>query len=225
MYTRVGKDNKGRYILIGTSGHVTYEMAKCPCCGTTNAPAGNRSVHGNKLCKDCSDKLNNITQAKSRLSRHSTLNTVKHQLDRLQYFVDIRNNGGLVPDWIDDLYVAAQQYIKFEESSKEALRKKRLQEAASLDQIRVKCRYCGEAHLLPVGQDTTKRCPICQKRYKEYTALRRRIAVLSMPECVNLLMLLDEYEVLKKRGYWAPNIQKWRSLAQNRLEVLDNEQM
>lgn len=225
MYTRVGKDNKGRYILVGTSGHVTYEMAKCPCCGATNVPAGNRSVHGSKLCKDCSDKLNNITQAKSRLSRHHTLNTVKRQLDRLQYFVDIRNNGGLVPDWINDLYVAAQRYVKFEESSNEALRKKRLQEAASLDQIRVKCRYCGEAHLLPVGQDTTKRCPICQKRYKEYKALRRRIAVLSMPECVNLLMLLDEYEVLKKRGYWAPNIPRWRSLAQNRLEELNNEHM
>jgi hypothetical protein len=130
-----------------------------------------------------------------------------------------------VPDWIDELYAAAQRYIEFEESSKEALRKKRLQEAAALDQIRVKCRYCGEAHLLPVGQDTSKRCPTCQKRYKEYTALRTRIAVLSMPECVNLLMLLDEYEVLKKRGYWAPNIAKWRDLTQNRLGALTNESM
>ena len=26
MYTRVGKDDKGRYILVGTSGHVTYEI-------------------------------------------------------------------------------------------------------------------------------------------------------------------------------------------------------
>lgn len=225
MYTRVGKDDKGRHILVDTVGHVTYEMAKCPCCGATNVPAGNRSVHGNKLCQDCSNKLQSITLAKSRLSRHSTLDTVKRQLGRLQYFVDIRNNGGLVPDWIDDLYVAAQRYIQFEESSNEALRKKRLQEAASLDQIRVKCRYCGEAHLLPVGQDTTKRCPICQKLYKEYTALRIRIAVLSMPECVNLLMLLDEYEVLKKRGYWAPAIAKWRKRTQDRLEELTNEHM
>lgn len=225
MYTRVGKDNKGRNILVDTAGHITYEMARCPCCGATNVPAGNRSVHGNKLCKDCSGKVQAITVAKSRLSRHSTLNTVKRQRDRLQYFVDIRNNGGLVPDWINDLYVATQRYIKFEESSKEALAKKFLEEAAAQDMIRVKCRYCGEAHNIPIGQDTSKRCPTCQKRYKEYTALRRRIAVLSMPECVNLLMLLDEYEVLKKRGYWAPNIAKWRDRTQNRLEVLDNEHM
>lgn len=225
MYTRIGKDNKGRNILVDTSGNITYEMTKCPCCGATSVPAGNRSVHGNELCKDCSGKVQAITLAKSRLSQHSTLAAVKRQLDRLQYFVDIKNNGGLVPDWVDELYAAAQRYVKFEESSKEALDKKRLQEVAAQDMITVKCRYCGEAHNLPINQDTSKRCPVCQKRYKEYTALRTRIAVLSMPECVNLLMLLDEYEVLKKRGYWAPAITKWRSRTQDRLEELTNEQM
>jgi len=225
MYTRIGKDNKGRPILVDTRGNITHEMAVCPCCGATNVPAGNRSVHGSKLCKDCSGKVQAITLAKSRLSRHSTLDTVKRQLDRLQYFVDIKSNGGLVPDWIDELYAAAQRYIQFEESSKEALDKKRLQEVAAQDMITVKCRYCGEAHLLPVGQDTTKRCPACQKRYKEYTALRTRIAVLDMAECVSLLMLLDEYEVLKKRGYWAPQVPKWRSRTQDRLEELTNESM
>lgn len=225
MYRCTGKDNKGRNILVDTKGHLTYEMARCPCCGATNVPAGNRSVHGNKLCCDCSRRVQGITLAKSRLSKHSTLDAVKRQLDRLQYFVDIENNGGLVPDWIDELYAAAQRYIQFEESSKEALDKKRLQEVAAQDMITVKCRYCGEAHLLPVGQDTTKRCPACQKRYKEYTALRTRIAVLDMAECVSLLMLLDEYEVLKKRGYWAPQVPKWRSRTQDRLEELTNESM
>ena len=225
MYKCTGKDNKGRNILVDTKGHLTYEMARCPCCGATNVPAGNRSAHGSKLCKDCSDKVQGITLAKSRLSQRSSLDAVKHQLGRLQYFVDIENNGGLVPDWIDELYDAAQRYIEFEESSKEALAKKFLEEVAAQDMITVKCRYCGEAHNIPIGQDTSKRCPTCQKRYKEYTALRTRIAVLSMPECVELLMLLDEYEVLKKRGYWAPNIPKWRSLAQDRLEELNNEQV
>ena len=225
MYTRIGKDNDGRYILVDTAGHITYEMSVCPCCGATQVPAGSRSVHGSKLCIECSSRVQGITLAKSRLSKHSSLDAVKRQLNRLQYFVDIKRNGGLVPYWIDELYEAAQRYVTFEEASKEALDKRILEERLSQDMLEVRCRYCGEVHSIPLGQNKTKRCPDCQKAYKEYSALRTRIAVLDMPECVHLLMLLDNYEVLKKRGYWAPNIPKWRSLAQDRLEELNNEQV
>lgn len=225
MYTYVGRDAKGRRTFVDDRGHFTYEMAVCPCCGATNVLAGNRTVHGKKLCQDCSNKIQSIIVTKSRLSVRSSLGAVKRQRDRLKYFVDIQSNGGLVPDWVGELYNAAQRFIQYEESLKEAAERKRQEEIAAQDMKSIKCRYCGKQHLVPIDADSSKRCPECQKRYKTYTALRCRIAVLNMPSCVELLGILDAYELLKKRGYWAPNIAKWRSRTYLRLEALNNEQV
>lgn len=225
MYTYIGKDTKGRRVFVDNKGHYTYELTVCPCCGSTYVLAGKKAIHGKAVCQDCSNKIQSIVVAKSRLSVRSSLDAVRRQRDRLKYFVDIQANGGLVPDWVSELYNAAQNFIQYEESSRKDADRKRQEDIAAQDMTETKCRYCGATYLTPVNVVASGRCPECQKRYKAYTALRCRIAVLDMPKCVELLEILDEYELLKKRGYWAPNISKWRTRTYLRLEALNNEQM
>lgn len=182
-------------VFLNDNNKTVYKIPKCRVCCRDSVYAYTFST----TCVDCTQRLQAARQARSRLKVAYSATTLKKQLDRLQYLVDL---PGQVPDWVHEDCRSISKHL------------------SSLvgETSEVKCTYCGSLMQTSNPDKSKQRCPECAARYAKYRSLCSRIYRLSKQDCVDFNRILDEYAALMRRGYWAPDIPKYR----NKIKELSN---
>lgn len=182
-------------VFLMDNGKIAYQIPRCSVCHTENAMVDVNSDMTSDICVDCTRKIHAALTAKYRLSKSYTNTTLAKQQERLSQLVIL---PGDVPEWVSEDLEHINRYFKTLEGETK----------------RVRCSYCGELETFSVqklAESKKHKCNECTARYAKFRNFCSRINKLSMKECVDFSRLLDEYVELMRRGYWAPDVPKYRA--------------
>ena len=207
----IGTDpNTNHKLFVDNRGNVLMELPKCPCCGGEDLLSHQTMFGAERVCKECGDLWASYLSSRSRLSVRSTHRAVLNQLKRVEHWLNVKAAGGHAPRGLEQDRENILSYLAFYS----------LPEADDHVQMRERpCQYCGKRIQTPVDE-AKSRCDACQSRYDRYRWLQTHLGALTLEQCDEFNILLDEYADLMRRGYWAPNIPKYREKIRRRIDEL-----
>lgn len=209
MVQFVGIDpNTGYEMYVDNNSNWMLKLPKCPCCGGEELLSYPVKYQGEHVCADCGAKWAAYLSGRSRLNIRSSHRAIINQLSRIQHWLRIKQAGGLAPGGLERDYANLKSYMDMH-NIPEVLHS----EVATNPG---RCAYCGVEADVPVGVSRPK-CPECESRYKRYRYLQTHIGTLDIEQCEEFNSILDDYVDLMWRGYWAPNIPKYRAKIKQRI--------
>lgn len=203
----------GLRLFVDSESTLRLELPKCPCCGGENLLAHLTKFGGQRVCRSCGDKWAAYISARSRLGPTSSHRVVVNQLERINFWLSVKEAGGLAPAGLEQDKKNIQNFLQFYGLSEHVQTKKEL---AVRDGY---CAYCGV--FTKVRLYTNKpRCPECESRYKRYRYLQTHIGVLTLEECDEFNGILSDYVDLMRKGFWSPDVPKYRKKIRRRMDEL-----
>lgn len=203
----------GYKMFVDTASTLRLELPICPCCGGEGLLSHTTKYGGEHVCKSCGDKWAAYISARSRLNVRSTHRILLNQLSRLNYWISVKDAGRLAPAGLEQDKANIQNYMRFYGLSEN------IKPAENLHASDGRCYYCGK--LDSVQQHSSRpRCPECSSRYGRYRHLQTHIKTLTVDECEEFGSILSEYADLMRRGFWAPNIPKYREKIRRRMDEI-----
>ena len=203
----------GYRLFVDSSSVLRLELPECPCCGGKELLAHTTKYGGKQVCRDCGDKWAAYLSARSRLSATSSHRVVLNQLHRINEWLAVKAAGGLAPAGIEQDKVNIKNYTDFYGMS-ESIR--------PIEEVQLsvgRCFYCGKTD--SVQQHSSRpRCPECSSRYGRYRHLQTHLGSLTVDECEEFGNILSDYADLMRRGFWAPNIPKYREKIRRRMDEI-----
>lgn len=180
------------------------ELPVCACCGGAEKLSDRVKLNGHYLCLDCKNKLNSYRVSKGRVRNAgptARLSVAKNHLERVKYWLEVKETTGIGPKGLDEELSNLQHYIcALEIAEREANEGPVVQPKHG----KIHCVYCGKDYI-GLASD---RCPQCAARYKVYRSLMCKIGrgTATLSECDKLSKVLDEYVVLMRLGKETPDI-------------------
>lgn len=201
----------GYKLFVVPPSTLRLELPKCPCCGGEGLLSHSTKFGGKHVCKECGDKWAAYVSARSRLNCRSSHRVVLNHLERINYWLAIKEAGGLAPARIEQDMESVQNYVSFYGITDEPKNEP--------EYVQGQCYYCGAADMVLDGA-SRPRCPDCTSRYKRYRYLQTHLGTLTIDECEEFGFILSDYVDLMRKGYWAPDVPKYRQKIKERMNEL-----
>lgn len=207
-------EETGFRMFVDKNTTLRLELPKCPCCGGEELLSHATKFGGEYVCTACGDKWASYLSGRSRLDKlgvRATHRVVLNQLARINYWIEVKNNGYLAPANLEQDRSNIKNYLDFYGLSSNIKSKVIMEERF--------CTYCGRYTKVPKGSSRPK-CPECESRYKRYRYLQTHLGELTLEDCNEFHAILDTYVDLMHRGFWAPDIPKYRKKIWRRMDEL-----
>lgn len=188
LYTYT-KDNV-RYYLSQTN-QIVARLSRCPSCGNTDVMS---HAELTTLCDVCGKSRKNYYRYKNLF--RSNDKHLKRYAELVQEWYDKHQAGLLAPGDILEQREIVEQHKAFEAVVNQ-------QRRDAEPRVFVECYRCGQ-EMYTARKVAKPVCHQCDTLYTRYKALRRKVAVLTVDECIELRSILKEYIHAYKNDGWCP---------------------
>lgn len=192
----------GQKMYCSSDGRIHYELDVCPHCGKHDT-----FTHSDKvlICEDCYSRRASYYSTKSSISENSRQTTLLRYKALIQHYIRLKLQGVtyMLPRDLEEQLERVDSLLGRQRAPKQTTY------GVQLD-TEYRCKDCGQQVTTGVPFGNKVRCVDCASRYHRYTALCRRITVLTQAEVDELHGILDMYKEFMYKGGWSPNIPKVR---------------
>ena len=203
-------------VYLGTDQKLHSKLPVCPYCGRQDVYS--HAKYRDK-CVDCGNLYNLYTVRRAARKRDNmSLKVGYAHVEVLEELIRRRDVLKLKPmvESLDEEAEKMSERIHIQEDYKRYV-------DAQKPVTMVRCDYCGDDALIPLGSFGPFKCKQCQTTYDRYKSLYKCVGSLDQDSCDELAELIRYYIGQRKKGYNTPQIHIAIDALQRRIVTIGGE--